>query len=173
MSSIPQTRVDTLKQMWILSLEWIDMNLAALTDEELTELKLPTGGTGLWILGHIVESEDRAWTFLGHKERLFPKYAHIFSPGSQYDSNGDFPTIAEAREAWEKVKTQSMQRLPELTDDIWDEPHALFEDPDTNMNPETLAFFATKGRSLMLTVLHQAYHNGQLGLIRAMAGKRI
>jgi uncharacterized damage-inducible protein DinB len=55
--------------------------------------------------------------------------------------------------------------LSQIGDELWDEPHCLFQSAGDN------DFFKTNGRCIMIWNLHQMYHNGQLTVLLTMAGK--
>jgi uncharacterized damage-inducible protein DinB len=54
-----------------------------------------------------------------------------------------------------------------ITDSELDEPHC--NQSATNLND----FFRTKGRCLMIWILHQKYHTGQLAVLSSLSGKNM
>ena len=145
---------------------WVDMYLDELTDEELRSEIIPGKNHGVWILGHLVASDDTLSEYLGYGPQLFPDsqaYAQT-KPLIPVDEC-KHPRIL--REEWKKVCEKNEANYRKLTDAELDQPHALIQG-----NPED-DYFKTKQGVIINWTLHQVHHAGQLALLLAKFGRRI
>ena len=141
----------------------VHLNVDGVSQEE--SLIQPAGGGNClnWVVGHLVAIYDQALPVLG-KEPVREK-------GELKRSDRGSPPLrdpAEARElgelmaAWDEASRRFDAGLAGLPAEVLDRPvpHSPAGNPD-----ETV-------RSLLGTILfHQAYHAGQTGLLRRIAGK--
>lgn len=159
--------VKALHEQWKIMAGWISGNLKSLTDDEIKVSLAPGKNHGVWILGHLIQSEDELSIFLGRGPYLYPENEQLFSQGSKLQDVGSYPPVEILRKQWENVKSKNDSLLSGIRDEELNEPHCgslpdSFEGED---------FFRTKGRCIMIWNLHQMYHNGQLAVLLSMAGK--
>lgn len=128
-------------------------------DEGLIHPK-PEGNCLNWVLGHLLCVYDNVLPALGQeKVGGFKRYER---GGAPLKCAEDAMTLSELLSAWDEAEKRVEAGLAELTPERLDEP-APFS-PSGNPK-ETM-------RSLLTTVFfHQAYHAGQAGMLRRMAGK--
>jgi hypothetical protein len=140
------------------------LNLDGITQEESLVQPQPHGNCANWVLGHLVCIYNKALGLLGQQPVMDPA-----GPIARYD-RGSSPMlepsealdISELRAAWNDATERVDAGLAELSAGVLD-ARAPFS-PSGNPDETT--------RSLVSTVLfHQAYHAGQLGLLRRIAGK--
>lgn len=153
-------------EQWKAMVEWVNENLELLTDEELQAELSPGKNHGVWLLGHIIESEDNLSVYLGKAPRLYPEYEAIFGQRSKLLPVGEYPLVALLRSQWVGVVAKNETILSQMPDAEWNEPHAKLQPGE-----EETDYFATKGRCIMIWILHQNYHNGQLSLLVSKSGK--
>ena len=152
-------------EQWKFMTGWVSGNIEHLADDDL-KVSFATGKNhGVWILGHLIESEDELSKFLGKAPLLYPVYEEMFGQGSKLEPVDFYPSIETLRSQWKEVVAKNDKVLSEMTDAEWDEPHALSAERGEK------DFFKTKGRCIMIWNLHQEYHNGQLSILAALAGK--
>ncbi len=156
---------ETLFHVWQLTTSWINGNLKILSNEDLIESIIPGKNHGVWILGHLIESEDELSTFLGKGSMLFPSYLELFGQGSKLQPVDLYPSLEELRSHWKNVVSKNETILKEMKDTELEEPHCQRSENDPN------DFFQTKGRCIAIWSLHQMYHNGQLAILISKAGK--
>lgn len=136
-------------------------------EEDDWKLSLAPGKNhALWLLGHLVASDDDIVLYLGKGDVLYPHYQEIFSQGKPLLAYEKCPPASELKESLKKVFERNSKIVAELREEEFDEPHALVENYETD-------YFKTKRRVVMAWQLHQLYHTGQLGAILSMAGKKI
>ncbi len=152
-----------LKQ-YRMMLEWVDGQLNALSDEEYNLELSPGKNTGIWILGHLVVSDDDFSVFLGKGELLFPEYTEVFGQGSKLQKAEIYPSVSKLKEAWKKVSEKNLEIYSGLTDKELNEPHSMVKNYETD-------YFKTKDKVIMAWHLHQAYHAGQIAILVSRVGK--
>lgn len=147
-----------------MMIEWVNGIIDLLTDEEFKLEIFPGKNHGVWLLGHLVTSDDDFSVFMGKGDVLFPEYYEMFGQGSKLLSAENYPPVSELRAAWIKVCDKNRKIYHGLSDDELQTPHALVKDYDKD-------YFKTKERVIMAWHLHQLYHAGQLGVIISQTGK--
>lgn len=148
--------------------DWIGGWLNSLTDENLKTEVAPGQNHGVYILGHLIVSDDDFSGYMGKGDYLYPDYRKMFGQNSKCLSPENYPPVPELREAWRKVCEKNQKIYEELTDEELEQYHAIPQDP---AHPEN-DYFRTKARIIMAWQLHQAYHVGQLGVIHSKLNKK-
>jgi hypothetical protein len=152
------------QRQYEMMIEWVNGTIDPLSDEEFN-MELSSGKNhGVWLLGHLVTSDDDFSMFMGKGEVMFPQYYEVFGQGSKLLPNESYPPVSELKDAWKKVCDKNRKIYSELTDDELQQPHALVKDFEKD-------YFKTKERVIMAWQLHQLYHAGQLGILVARSGK--
>ncbi len=151
-------------QQYELMVGWINETLSGLSDEDFKTELSPGKNHGVWILGHLIVSDDDFSLYMGKGDLLYPELAEVFGQGSKIQSPENYPSVGDLKARWDRVYLKNKKIYSELIDSEFDEAHALVKDPESD-------FFKTKGRVIMAWQLHQMYHNGQLGVILSKKGK--
>ncbi|HRI26711.1 MAG TPA: DinB family protein [Chitinophagales bacterium] len=152
---------------WRIVVSWVNGTLNILTNEQLCLPIAPGKNHGIWILGHLIESEDELGVYLGKSDWLFPQYETLFGQGSTLLPTHHYPTPDVLRRQWKEVCARNDQILTHFTNAEWHEPHTRIG----NGNPLD-DFFKTKGRCIAIWNIHQAYHAAQLALISSFSTVR-
>ena len=87
-------------EQWKTTASWITGHLDSFTDDELALEIAPGKNHGVWILGHLIESEDDLSKYIGKGEMIFPHYEEIFGQGivatpGDFGATGEPPTHPE------------------------------------------------------------------------------
>lgn len=140
----------------------VQRNLDGITQEE--SLIQPSEGNCLnWVMGHLLSVYNAALPMLG-QERVMPENViQRYDRGSSPIQNAsEALDLREILAAWEEATQRIDAGLAGLTEEALDQPAP--HSPSGNPK-ETV-------RSLLNTIcFHQAYHAGQTGLLRRVAGK--
>ena len=88
---------------WKSMVSWVNMYLKNLDDEDLKMEITPNGNHGVWILGHLIASDDDLSEYLGKGSILFPAYQHLFKQQSQLQAVEKYPSIDILRNHWIQV----------------------------------------------------------------------
>ncbi|HET7231009.1 MAG TPA: DinB family protein [Longimicrobium sp.] len=155
--------VETFRHQTRMTREVVRMNLDGITQEESLIQPRPHGNCANWVLGHLVCIYNRFLPLLGQQPVMDPAALERYDRGSSpmLDAS-EARDIGELLAAWGTAAERVDAGLAGLGSDALDTP-APFS-PGGNPN-ETV-------RSLVSTVaFHQAYHAGQTGILRRIAGK--
>lgn len=140
-------------------ISWVNMYLKQLDDENLKMKIIPEGNHGVWILGHLIASDDDLSEYLGKGPMLFPQYQQLFKQKSKLLPVTEYPKISLLRKHWEQVCKKNENIYLNLTDKELMEPHLKIEGKTKD------DFFKTKEACLKNWILHQMHHAGQLALL--------
>lgn len=138
------------------------MNAQGVTQAESLVQPQPAGNCFNWVMGHLVTVYNNSLPLVGQQPVTDRAELAVYERGG--------PPLTDAARALE------IDRLLAL----WDEASARFQAGLGTLTPERLdspAPFSPSGdpdetvRSLVATILfHQAYHSGQLGILRRVTG---
>jgi uncharacterized damage-inducible protein DinB len=155
--------VEVLRQQAQATRRVVHLNVDGLTQEESLVQPAPGGSCLNWVVGHLVATYNQMLPLLGQKpvleEGALKRYARGTPPLENPAEALDLQVLLTA---WDDANDRVDAGLASLTSDALDKPVSI--SPTKNPN-ETV-------RSLLPTILfHQAYHAGQTGLLRRIAGK--
>lgn len=153
-------------EQYVMMHEWLNNYINALSDEEYKMELSPGKNHGVWILGHLIESDDDFSVYMGKGDFLFPEYVELFGQGSKLKPPENYPPVQDLKNNW-KVLFEKNKKIYENLKD-----HELEESPE-NMDDKMKEYFKTKGTVVMAWQLHQMYHGGQLSVLVARAGKKM
>lgn len=159
-------KVNVYFDFWKSMVGWVNMYLNGLDNEDLKMELTPNGNHGVWILGHLIASEDDLSEYLGKGVMLFPDYQNMFKQKSQVQEVGKYPAIDLLRDHWQQVCNKNKDIYLKLTDSELTEAH---EKIDGNIEDD---FFKTKEGCIKNWILHQMHHAGQLAVLRTKCGKK-
>ncbi len=127
----------------------ISVNTDGITHEE-SLISPQTGGNSLnWVLGHILVSRDDAREIVGLKRLTDEKMAALYKRGSkQLDISSAFP--------FDELRSKLKEAQKEFEDAV--------ASADLSAKPDDL-------KELTTLAFHEAYHSGQTGILRRIAGK--
>ena len=114
----------------------------------------------VWIAGHLVHFRSRLAFVIGAPDRAVP-WTGLFATGSQPMEPSQYPPIDEIVQAWRDVSADIDARFEELTgEELVGPPPVRVATPDGTLRG-AIALFA----------FHDAYHIGQVALIRKVLGQ--
>ena len=139
-------------------------NMEDINHQESLHQPQPAGNCLNWVLGHLLFVYQQIFPLLGQRPVMGEGTLDRYRRGSAPLVD---PTEAvswtELREAWEEVTRRVDAGLVNLSPEILDSPAPF----SPSKNPDETV------RSLLaLVFFHQAYHAGQAGLLRRLAGKK-
>lgn len=116
------------------------------------------GNSALWILAHITTSKEGLLRALGETRSRHPWEAGVGRGGSP---DAELPSCQEVQRCWQAANALLINRLDQLTADQGAQP-----------GPRTLPDGSTTlGAMAHFLLVHEAYHLGQIGLLRRLCGK--
>ncbi len=151
-----------LVKMYELSYSALNRNLDGITNEE--SLLLPeAGGNSLnWVFGHIVTTRNLALLLVGGNPVFTGEDAAVYQRGSHPTGREKYLDLATLRGYWDDSQRQIIPAIAGLSDE---QVSGLIPEP-YRRPPLTGSLADALGR----LHFHEAYHNGQIGLLRRFAG---
>jgi hypothetical protein len=138
-------------------------NLEGISHEESLGQPQPAGNCLNWVMGHLVCIYDEVLPLLGQKPVLGRDALRRYTRGApQLCDAAEALPLSDLLSAWDEASARFDAGLGSLTPEKLEAPAPA--SPRKNPN-ETVRSF------LSLISFHQAYHAGQTGLLRRMAGK--
>jgi len=159
-------KTDVYFNFWKSMVSWVNMYLNGLDNEDLKMELMPNGNHGVWILGHLIASEDDLSEYLGKGAMLFPLYQDIFKQGNKVQAVEKYPAIDVLRNCWKQVVDKNNDIYLKITDVELSEPHQKIKGKIEE------DYFKTKEGCLKNWILHQMHHAGQLSVLRTISGKK-
>ena len=134
--------------------------LGNLSDEQLTQEIAPGKNTGVYLLGHIIAANEGMLTLFGAGDKMYPELEMAFlrTPDK---SGQDMPSPATLREMWAKSSAAMQELFTNLPAEEWTNRHTAVSEADFANEPHR-----NKINVLLSRLLHQAYHVGQIALLK-------
>ncbi len=142
--------------------QWTHVLLEDLTDDEFFRQPGIHLQSAAWIIGHLTWAEWGLIAMRGHGQPAMGEPYHgMFGRGSTPGDGKGYPSRAELMSERERIHRESLPLLRALTGDRLSEP--IHGDPHPMMK--------TKADILTMVAMHEAFHAGQLALLRRLMGK--
>lgn len=140
----------------------VKANAAGVTQEESLAQPHPGGNCLNWVVGHLVCIYNNAIPLVGQEPVMDKAILARYDRGSDPILAADQALpLSQLLEAWDELSARFDAGIAALTPEYLDQPAPFSPSGDPD---ETV-------RSLLNTVLfHQAYHSGQTGVLRRVAG---
>jgi uncharacterized damage-inducible protein DinB len=156
--------VDVMRQQARIAHAVVRMNTDGLSHAESLIQPQPGGNCLNWVVGHLIAIYHHTFPLLGQEpvlpEPVRARYDRGSAPMRDAAEASDF---SELLNAWDETSRRFDTGLATLSPDALTNPAPRSPSNDPN---ETIG-------SLLSTISwHQAYHVGQTGLLRRVAGKR-
>jgi uncharacterized damage-inducible protein DinB len=150
---------EVLKRQYALLYRTVGANLSGLTAEDSLRQPAPGGNCANWILGHLVGAHNQVMRLMGEEpvwedESLERAGSH---PITDPTEGLDWDTL---RDRFLESEERCLAAVDRMTEEQLGE--GGFSDP--------FGADCTRGELLNLLAFHQAYHAGQLGIARRLAG---
>lgn len=154
-----------LKQVLIKQLNFTNLLVEQisqdLTMNHLTIKPEECGNPGIWILGHIAINRAKYIKLCrGDETRVPTRWTYLFGDGSTIEEDYSiYPQPDKIREFMQKELVDAQEYLSAITEAELDSPPVLESD-----------VYTTRTDVFITTIVHEAYHAGQFGLIRKICG---
>lgn len=157
------SEVEVFRQQAGMTHQVVRANVEGITQEESLIQPQPGGNCLNWVVGHLLCIYGKALLMLGQEPVMAEDALKRYDRGSApLVDPADALDIRELMTAWDETAQRIDAGLAGLTPEVLDRPAP--HSPSGNPN-ETV-------RSLLATIFfHQAYHAGQTGTLRRIAGK--
>ena len=153
------TSTDALNLLFGINYDVLKKNLDGVTHEE--SLIQPAGGGNClnWVLGHIVATRDYAIQLLNQAPVWDQEIAGAYQRGSEPLRDGS------NAQSFEKIVADLENSQSRLVAGL-----SKVSEPDLNAPAADQSAAETVGETLFVLQFHEAYHVGQTGLLRRIAG---
>ena len=154
--------VDALVAQLSVSRNAIRRNLDGVSHEESTQPHDCGGNSANWVVGHIVAARNSVLKNLGGKTVMPDATAAVYRRGSDGAVSGGMKLedLISALDESQPLLIESLRKVPEQ--------QLLAKSPFSSpAGPE-----ATLGEAISAMVFHEAYHVGQLGILRRLLGRK-
>lgn len=150
-----------------ISRDWAVMLAEDLADAPMATV-LPDGGHhAMWLMGHAAHSEGGLLGIITGEPNPLAAWGPLFQQGSHpANASGKYPPYREVLDQFTRLRARTIALVWRLT--------ATELDARPKSLPAELAdipYFATVGRVLTFTAMHQMSHFGQLADIRRRLGR--
>lgn len=136
-------------QAWLLQNRKISDLIHKLNDEDLRKDVALGRNSGLYLLGHLIASNDLLMPLFGFGEKMYPEYEKIFLCCPDKCAQ-NFPTVKEVKSHWFSLNEHLILKFASINEKQWSQ-----EDEKLHHQLKT-----------MLTIVnHQCYHLGQLNFL--------
>ena len=158
----PETLPQTLVHQLGLTHWMINQTVADLSDEEALRQAAPNANNLNWILGHVTATRNGMLQLAGCDPVLPTEIADRYQRGSEPVDKDPAADLATLLAAFNRAQDGLTEALPALGRDVLTAkaPGSPTRNPDE-----------TVGSLLSLLVFHEAYHCGQLGILRRAIGR--
>ncbi len=152
-----------LPRLFDVSYNALMINLEEVTEEESLINPEPAGNHLNWLLGHIVASRGLILGLAGGKAVLNKKEAFIYRRGANPKETNEFVAFDRLKEAMTESHERLTLRLEEMTEeDLLKEAKPFTKEGKPGPLIDKLTFLN----------FHEAYHVGQVGLMRRLIGRK-
>jgi len=162
-SSGSAREVEILRQNAGATHRIVKLNLEGITQEDSLIQPRPAGNCLNWVVGHLLNTYNQILPLLGQQPVMekgaLSRYAR--GAGPLQNSEGAL-ALSALMAAWDLAASRVDAGLASLTPSVLDAPAPMSPRNDPNETVRSL---------LALVTFHQAYHAGQTGILRRMAGK--
>lgn len=141
----------------------VRLNVDGFTQAESLIQPRPAGNCLNWVLGHLLCIYNKTLPLVGQKSVMSERELDRYDRGSRpIKDAAEAMELSELVSAWDEAARRIDTGLASLTSETLSAPAPFSPSGDPN---ETI--------SSLLTVIsfHQAYHAGQMGILRRIAGK--
>jgi hypothetical protein len=159
-ASALELTINTLIKGWVLQITRTTDLVNSLTDEQLKNETAPGRNSGVYLLGHLVASNEGILTLLGAGEKLYPQLENPFLKSAD-KSGHEFPSIEELKKYWNDVSGRLLKVFNETKPEDWVTRHTAVSEEDFAKEPHR-----NKLNILISRMNHVAYHLGQLAYLK-------
>jgi len=149
---------EMLLYLYSINHKALHANVSDLSDEDALIQPKPDGNCLNWVVGHIVSSRDGALKLVGGEGFLDPATSKRYDRGSApIRGAGDGKPLAALLTEFDRSQERLAAWLRAAPEGAWESP---------------LEGWGTVAKRLFFLHFHEAYHVGQTGILRRLAGKK-
>ncbi len=154
-----QILVDMTLKAWNLQIARAGKFFDSQTDENLQKEIAPGRNRVVYLMGHLVASNESMMTLFGFGPRVYSSYDEVFLKNP--DKALPTPDVAQLRKAWKETHETLFRNFEHMTVNDWLGRHTAMTDEDLAKEPTR-----NKLSVLINRTNHVAYHLGQIMLTK-------
>ncbi len=135
------------------------MNMKGISDAD--SLLAPSGSSINWIVGHLLATRNSICKLLNCDPIMTPEQYEPYSRGSDGGNSDGFMALSDLMKMFKQSQQIILDQLANITDEQLTAPIPT----DDENKPDSLA------NRLLFFNFHEAYHVGQIGMMRRGIGK--
>ncbi len=135
------------------------MNMKGISDAD--SLLAPSGSSINWIVGHLLATRNSILKLTNCEPIMTFEQCEPYSRGSAGGNTDGFMALSDLMKLYKQSQQIILDQLADLTDEQLSAPIPT----DDDNKPDTLA------NQLLFFHFHEAYHVGQIGMMRRAIGK--
>lgn len=140
---------NSIYQAWLLQNRKISDLINRLSEDDLKNDVAPGRNSGLYLLGHLIASNDLLMPMFGFGKKMYPLYEKIFLCTPDKCAQ-NFPPVQEVKSHWFTLNEVLMEKFAAMDEKNWSSQSEMSIDRLT----------------MMLSIVnHQSYHLGQLAFL--------
>lgn len=149
----------------ICLLQWDTYNkrmqkvLDGITESNFNKSIVPGGNSPSWLMGHLVDTDDRLLELFGIRQRLFPDLSTIYHHERGSNQSGHL-SKAELTERWKKILAELDRAFQAMSEAEWMGRHQAVTEEDFKKEPHR-----NKLNVMLSRVGHKASHLGQIAML--------
>lgn len=152
-----------LAKMYEFSYAAMNRNLQELSNEDSLVVPAAGGNCLNWVLGHVVAARGTVLMLAGTPPAMTGERLAPYRRGSHPEGTDDFVDLATLLSWLDDTQKQLIPALAALSEEDLNRPM-----PEDQRRPPLTG---SVGDALIRLYYHEGYHNGQIGLLRRLAGK--
>jgi uncharacterized damage-inducible protein DinB len=138
----------------------VNKNCEGITHQESLVHPQTHGHSFNWVLGHMVRTRNEILELIGKRPLYSKSKFDVYSPKG-FDSEKAVD-VAELHNSFNALQTELKDSIQSISEEVLRQPASLTPGKDSG---------DTIGSVLGTVLWHEAYHAGQLGIIRRVVGK--
>jgi hypothetical protein len=131
----------------------------ALTDENYFKQIVPNGNTPSWIMGHLVDTDDRLLELFGIRDRLFPELSTIYHHERGVNQTNHL-SKSELMTKWKSISEELGNAFKSWSEADWLSRHMAVSEEDFKKEPHR-----NRLNVMLSRVEHKASHLGQIAML--------
>lgn len=152
----------TLTHLFRVNLYTVRTNTEGVTHEDSLVAPDPGGSPLNWVLGHMVTARELVLATLGQASVLTEEEQRVYARGSTFDAEAALP-FSRLQKALVHAQRGIDAGLEAVSDEVMAQPI-----PEGETYPPG---FETVADKLAFLHFHEAYHCGQIALLRRLSGR--
>jgi len=132
--------------------------LDTIVDQNFNSAVTPGGNSPSWLLGHLVDTDDKLLELFGIQKRLFPELEKIYHHERGTNQAGHL-SKAELTSKWKAISAELDKAFKSWNEKDWMGKHTAVSEEDFKKEPQR-----NKLNVMLSRVSHKASHLGQIAM---------